>query len=226
MYHVLNRGNDRRRVFRRDGDYAAFVELLAAGKRRADVALLGFCVMPNHWHLLLRPDGDGDLAAYLSWVTNTHVKRYRAAHPGTSGHLYQGRYKSFPVQDDPHLLTVLRYAESNPLRGERPLVPPRRAQDWPWSSLSAWLTGSCGPVAAADLLDDWPVDRPADWLALVNAPQPEQEAAAVRAAVERGRPLGDERWVRRTAAALGLESTLRPRGRPRKAAAHSAGGGR
>src|SRR5688572_12556416 len=97
VYHILNRGNGRQAIFRKPGDYAAFVELLIKGKRRADVSVLGYCLMPNHWHIALIPKRGGDMAAYVSWVTNTHVKRYRAHHPDTSGHLYQGRYASFPV---------------------------------------------------------------------------------------------------------------------------------
>jgi putative transposase len=98
VYHVLNRGNGRMGIFRKPGDYQAFCDLLVSGRRQADVEVFGFCLMPNHWHLVLRPRRDGDLAAYLSWVTNTHVKRYRAHYRRTSGHLYQGRYKSFPVE--------------------------------------------------------------------------------------------------------------------------------
>ena len=83
--------------------------------------LLGFCLMPNHWHVVLWPFEDGDLSRYIGWVTNTHVKRYREHyHDRGAGHLYQGRFKELPVQDDYHLLTVLRYVEANPLRGTGP----------------------------------------------------------------------------------------------------------
>jgi putative transposase len=103
-------------VFRKPGDYLAFLELIRDGKERAGVELFGFCLMPNHWHLVLRPRRDTDLAAYLSWVSNTHVKRYRGHYRKTSGHLYQGRYKSFPVDTDSYLLNLLRYVEANPRR--------------------------------------------------------------------------------------------------------------
>jgi putative transposase len=130
-YHVLNRGNDRRTIFHTPGDYAAFVDLLAEGKRHARVDLLGYCAMPNHWHAALIPETAGDLAAYLGWVTNTHVKRYRQYHGSAgAGHLYQGRYKSFPVQDDFHFLWLLRYVEANALRAG--LVD--RAEAWRWCS--------------------------------------------------------------------------------------------
>ena len=209
MYHVLNRGNGRRRVFRKPGDYLAFTNLLVAGQERAAVEVFAFCLMPNHWHLLIRPKRDGDLAAYMSWVTNTHVKRYRVHYPSTSGHLYQGRYKSFAVQETGYFVTLARYIEANPVRAR--LVP--RAEAWPWSSLG------CQGQLGRRLLSPWPVDRPASWRALVNEPVPAAQRAQVAESLKRGSPLGDAAWVKRMAEKLGVEYTLRPRGRPRKAAA-------
>jgi putative transposase len=210
VYHALNRGNGRMSVFRKPGDYLAFVELLLEGKQRARVELFGFCLMPNHWHLVLRPKGDGDLAGYLSWVTNTHVKRYRSHYRRTSGHLYQGRYKSFPVEEDVYFRTLLRYVEANPLGAKLAA----RAQDWKWSSLG------CDAALSSRLLDPWPVERPRDWAAVVNRPLGEQEKQRVINSLERGRPLGGESWTVRIAQRLGLQYTLNPRGRPKKSADH------
>ena len=207
VYHVLNRGNNRQSIFLKDGDYAAFLRLLIEGRRNAAVDVFGYCLMPNHWHLVVRPRGDRDLAAYLGWVSNTHVKRYRQHYQDAGlGHLYQGRYKSFPVQDDGPLLRVLRYVEGNPLRAG--LVD--RAERWRWSSL-----GSSGRAEGAGVLSGWPVERPAPWVEIVNEPQAEAEVLALRAGVNRGRPYGTEQWVAGTARALGLEHTLRDAGRPR-----------
>ena len=206
VYHVLNRGNGRMKVFHKPGDYQAFADLLVDGKRKADVEIFGFCLMPNHWHLVLRPAGKRDLAAYLSWVSNTHVKRYRVHHQHTSGHLYQGRYKSFPVEEDAYFLTLLRYVEANPLRAK--LVT--RAERWPWSSLG------CSDKLARQLLDGWPLDRPRSWMALVNEGLPEDQRRRVQASLERDRPLGTEAWMLQMAQRLGLQYTLNPRGRPAK----------
>lgn len=208
VYHVLNRGNGRMGVFRKPGDYHAFVQLLLEGKAKAKVELFGFCLMPNHWHLVLRPKADADLAAYLSWVSNTHVKRYRAHYRRTSGHLYQGRYKSFPVNEDAYFLTLLRYVEANPLRAK--LVG--RAEKWPWSSLG------CPGKLSSKLLDTWPLDRPRNWAALVNQPLRESEQERVVSSLERCRPLGGPTWTLEMAERMGLEYTLNPRGRPPKAA--------
>jgi putative transposase len=206
VYHVLNRGNNRDRIFHKDGDFAAFVKLLVEGKERVQV--FGFCLMRNHWHLLLRPKGDEDLARYLSWVSNTHVKRYRAHRPSTSGHLYQGRYKSFAVKADEHFLQVARYIEANPRRAK--MVS--RAQEWYWSSL-----GACLEDEGAGLCSPWPVEAPRNWLALVNQAQSPAEVEAIQTSMKRDRPYGPMRWVEQTARRMGLLHTLRSRGgQPKK----------
>ncbi|MGC8560243.1 MAG: transposase [Phycisphaerae bacterium] len=206
IYHVTNRGNGRMKIFRKPGDYLSFVELLIAGKQRVPMDVFGFCLMPNHWHLVLRPRGGDDLAAYLSWVSNTHVKRFRVDYPQTSGHLYQGRYKSFPVESSRYLVGLLRYVEANPLRAE--LV--KHAEDWPWSSLGG------DKRLVAELLSPWPVDRPRNWRALVNRPMDKPERERLLTSFKRGCPLGEDHWVARMAARMGLEHTLNPLGRPKK----------
>jgi len=152
-----------------------------------------------------RPRRERDLAAYFSWLTNTHVKRYRAPYRRTSGHLYQGRYMSFAVETDAHLLTLLRYVEANPLRAK--MV--ERAQDWPFASLG------CDKTLAKKLLDEWPIDRPRYWTTLVNEPLAPAEQKRLQLSFERGRPLGSDAWTLKMAGRMGLEYTLNPRGRPK-----------
>jgi putative transposase len=162
--------------------------------------------MPNHWHLVLWPHGDGDLSRLMAWVTNTHVKRYREHyHDKIGGHLYQGRFKSFPVQENYHLLTLLRYVEANPLRAGLA----ERAGQWPWST-DGLLAGEYAP-----LFSPWPLPRPANWSDLVEARWTDAELSQIRTSVQRGRPLGEETWTEQTARRLGLELTLRPTGRPK-----------
>ena len=208
IYHVLNRGNGRQRLFRKPADYAAYAALLPrVGEAVPGVSVLGYCLMPNHWHLVLRPAADGELSSYMLRLQTAHVRRHYAHYrDAAGGHLYQGRFKSFPVQDDHHLLTLLRYVEANPLRGG--LV--REPEDWAWCSYAARRT-----AAGAALLHEGPVDRPRGWRGLLLESLPPTEVEAIRTSLRRGRPLGDERWTRRTAARLGLEFTIRPRGRPR-----------
>jgi putative transposase len=204
-YHVLNRGNGQAEVFHKVGDYAAFVKLMAEANARLPLRILGYVLMPNHFHLVLWPRGDGDLSRWMQWLLTSHVRRYHRHYQG-SGHVWQGRFKAFPIEQDEHLLTVLRYAERNPLRAK--LV--RRAEAWPWSSLSWRPSDEC-----PQLLSDWPVPRPRNWVAMVNAAQTEAELVALRHSIARGAPFGNERWMQRVAHRLGLESSLRPRGRPR-----------
>ena len=170
--------------------------------------------MPNHWHFVLWPERDGDLPAFMQRLTNTHVKRWQEhRHEIGYGHLYQGRYKSFPVQSDDYFYQVVRYVERNALRAN--LV--ERAEAWPWSSLSYPIREG----SPKEILSDWPLPRPTNWTELVNEPQTESEVAALRRCVNRGAPYGDQDWIERTMEQLGLESTLRPRGRPRKGFAGS-----
>jgi len=210
VFHVLNRGTTRLRLFAGSGDYRAFEAILEAACERFPVRIFAYCLMPTHWHMVLSPDEDQALSRFMQWLTLTHVRRWHE-HKGSVGlgHVYQDRFRSFPVQDDGHFLTVCRYVERNALRAG--LVG--RAQDWQWCSL--WRRES-GPEGSRRMLSDWPVERPDDWPGFVDAAETEAELAALRAHVQRGRPFGDERWSDFAIRKLGLESTARARGRPRK----------
>ena len=210
VYHVLNRANGKRRIFEHDRDYLAFEGVLAEMQERVPMRILAWCVMPNHWHLLLWPREDGDLSRYMRLVTLTHTQRRHAycASAGT-GHLYQGRFKSFVVQSDPHFLTVSRYVEANALSAK--LV--KRAEDWRWGSLWRVVHGKWDQRPQ---IHPWPITRPSDWVRYVNQPTPMLEADALRRCTERSRPYGSEPWVEAMAHQLGLGCTLRPRGRPLK----------
>ena len=205
-YHVINRGNGRGLVFRRDEDFAAFVGIMGSAVERIGTRVLGYCLMPNHFHLILWPRADGELGRFMQWLSTSHVRRHHGVYR-TSGHVWQGRFKAFPIQDDDHLLTVLRYVERNPLRAR--LV--RRAEKWRWSSAGARVRDR-----QVGFLTVGPVERPADWLQFVNEPQTEKELEAVRVSVVRGAPYGEGPWRAATAARLGIGASLNPRGRPRK----------
>jgi len=117
VYHVMNRGNCRMDVFRKPGDFAAFVTILEEGRQRVKMRILAYCLMNNHWHFVLWPERDRELTEFMRWLTLTHAQRWKHAHDAVGhGHLYQGRFKSFPIEQDGHLLTVLRYVERNPVR--------------------------------------------------------------------------------------------------------------
>jgi putative transposase len=195
-------------LFEKEADYAAFARVLEEARERVPLRILAYTIMPNHWHLVVWPRHDSEVTDFLQWLTATHTMRWHAHyHTSGTGHLYQGRFKSFPVESDEHLLAVLRYVERNPLRAGLA----ERAEDWRWGS--AWRRRH-GNAEAKRLLAEWPVVRPRNWLDLVNHPQTEAEVAALQRCVQRGTPYGSERWVRRSALRLDLDATLRPRGRP------------
>ena len=114
-YHALNRGNGRARVFHDDDDYNAFLHLLREASARVPMRLIGYCLMPNHFHLVLWPYEDGYLSHWMQWLLTSQVHGYRKRNRG-SGHVWQGRFKAFPIEQDDHLLQVLRYVERNALR--------------------------------------------------------------------------------------------------------------
>jgi putative transposase len=195
-------------LFHKDGDFEAFQRVLGEGLARYPVELLTYCLMENHWHLVLRPREKQALARLMGWVGVTHVRRHHEHYcTRGGGHLYQGRFKSFPVQEDRHLLVLCRYVEANAVRAG--MV--KDVRDWPWCGVrtrehaNRWLK-----------LSPWPVDRPRNWLSLLNDPMDRADLTSVRNSVQRGRPLGTAAWVARTAQRLGLNFTLRNPGRPRK----------
>jgi putative transposase len=205
-YHVINRGNGKAEVFHKAEDYYRFTEMMHEACARLPLRVVGWCLMPNHFHLVLWPFADGDLSRWMQWLMTCHVRRYHR-HYGSNGHIWQGRFKAFPIQQDGHYLTVLRYVERNPVRAG--LVA--RAEHWRWSSLHP-----AQAPRAIQLLSPGPVERPNRWLALVNRSESERELDALRLCVNRGRPFGLDSWIEQIAAQLGLEAATHPRGRPRK----------
>ena len=198
-FHVLNRGNGGATVFHTEGDYRAFLDLLAAAKARHPVKILAFCLMPNHFHLVLQPTRGTAISPFMQWWMTSHVRRYHR-HYHSHGHVWQGRFKSFPIQQDAHLLTVIRYVLQNPVRAH--LVD--RALDWPWSSLRFPQLRDPSPLTASKA----PGHR-------LDGSVPDDDLDRLRTCVNRQQPFGSTRWQTRIATQLGLESTLRARGRPR-----------
>ncbi|QEM69719.1 transposase [Geobacter sp. FeAm09] len=204
-YHVINRGNGRQQVFHKEGDYSAFLDVLLGARQKYSVKVLAWCLMPNHFHLLVQPEEATQLNKWMQWVMTTHVRRYHK-HYGTSGHLWQGRYKSFIVQGNEHLLTIARYIEGNPVRA---MLSPTAAQ-WAWSSHQVRNTDS------KELQPDrLPFPLPEDWSTFVDTPLTDTEIEKVRNSVNRQASFGHENWINEICVRLGLESTLRRRGWPK-----------
>jgi putative transposase len=208
-YHVHNRAFGKTKLFKDAEDYETFEQVLAeAAAREPTLRICAYCLMPDHFHLVVLPRSDGQLSRFMQWVTMTHAQRWRTRRGTAPGHIYQSRFRSFPIQEDLHFPSVCRYVETNAVRKKLA----KRADRWRWSSLWARASKS-GPMKT--VLSKWPVKMPNDWATRISGPQEAQELAALRVSLDRGRPYGDEAWVRKTAKRLGAESTLRPIGRPR-----------
>jgi len=204
IYHVINRGNGRQDIFHKSEDYHAFVDLIGEAKEKFSLKLFAYCLMPNHFHLLLSPNKGDDLSRWMQWFMTSHVRRYHQ-HYHTNGHIWQGRYKSFIVQEDTHLLTVVRYIEGNPVRAQLATS----AGEWNWSSHRARLNG-------ARMLDELPITLPGYWTETVDTPMTDNELEKLQRSLDRQSPFGGVPWLQRMCGELGLEATIRPRGRPKK----------
>jgi putative transposase len=210
VYHVWNRAAGRLRLFKKDEDFLAFERILIAAHARHPIGLLDWCLMPNHWHFVVEPADDRQVTDFFRWLTHTHAMRAITHRRVVGlGPLYQGRFKSLPVQADEHLLTLLRYVQRNPLRAG--LV--KRAERWRWGG--EWARPN-GDDEIRSILAPWPVGRPRRWDVIVNEAQTDAELEAVRKCIRRSAPLGDPDWTRQTVDKLHLQWTQRSRGRPRK----------
>lgn len=210
VYHVLNRANGRLPIFEEIEDYQLFETILEEAVDKFDMRLLAYCLMPNHWHLVLYPKQDGDLSRFMGWLSNTHTRRWHTEKQTIGqGHLYQGRYKSFLCEEDQHFLTLVRYVERNARKAN--LV--RSAENWRWSSV--WRREN-GDEEQKALLSDWPVARPEDYLDWLNRAETEAEEEAIDRSTTKGNPYGSITWVDKIVKKFNLKQTLRGVGRPRK----------
>ena len=205
-YHVLNRANRGLPIFHECADYRDFIRLIGLAQKRHELPLIALCLMPNHFHLVVRPTSKDHVGRWLHWLCTTHARHHHKKY-GSFGHLWQDRYKAFLVQDDHYLLTLMRYVERNALR--KNLVA--RAEDWSWGSL-AWRSRGRGPLE----LTSPPLQLPRNWADWVNLPQTAAELEAIRTSVNRQRPFGDPAWVEQKARDAGLKQSLVRVGRPRK----------
>jgi len=210
VYHALNRSVARMTLFETDGDFKLFENTLEEMVERTNIRLLAYCIMPNHFHLLLYPQNDGDLSNFMRLLTVTHTQRWHAR-KGTvgSGHLYQGRYKSFLVDTDNYFTAVFRYIEQNPLRAKIVNDP----LTWRWSSLYRRILGT---EKEKKLLSSLPVELPENYLESLKKSLTINEIEQIRISVNKCQPFGKDRWREKVTRAFKLESTFRKGGRPKK----------
>jgi putative transposase len=207
VFHAFNRSTQALPLFETPEDYLSFFGVLTEATGKTPMRFLAYCLMPNHWHLVLWPHRDGDLSQFLGWASGTHAARWRTCRRSVGrGAVYQSRFKAIPVQTEAYLLRVCRYVERNPVRAH--LV--ERPDDWPWSSAAR---SPVGPPLAAGV--DWPVARPANWSAYVAGEDSGPDLEGIRRSIASGTPIGDPQWQ----AALTRDAghwERRPPGRPRR----------
>ncbi len=175
-------------MYESDQHYRAFEELLAEAVETFGINILAYTIMPNHWHLVIQTTHDGQMGESMKWITQTHTQQHHIEKKTVgTGHLYQGRYKSFPIETDSYLVQVIRYVERNPVRAK--LVP--RAEDWRWGSLWRRTNGS---PRQQELLAPLPTELPYNYLGWVNESEDEETIGHIRTSLERSKPLGSEEW--------------------------------
>ena len=209
-FHVINRAVARLTLFEKEADYIAFERVLEEARNKVSLPIFAYIVMPNHWHFVVKPKNKNQVTDFFRWLTHTHTMRWHAHyHTEGTGHLYQGRFKAFPIQEDGHLQAVIRYVERNALRANLC----QNAEDWFYGSLWRRVYGDDDSRA---ILSPWPIPMPRTWIAKVNRPQSQAEEEAIRKSLKKGSPYGSKRFVSQASVRLKLEHTLRSRGRPNK----------
>ena len=203
FYHILNRGNAKQQVFFDQLDYSLFLESVSNAKKKHPVDILAYCIMPNHFHFLVRPIQADNLSKWIHLFMTQHIYRHRIKYE-TTGHIWQGPYKDFIIQDEYHLLIVLRYIEANALRAG--LTDASAA--WRWSSQFERSRG------INYLLNRNVVKLPPNWREIVDTPLSEEDATRLTRSLERQTPFGKDDWIQSTAEEHDLGHTIRPRGRP------------
>jgi len=201
-HHVTQRGNRRQQTFFNEGDYAAYLELMADWCREEGVEIWAYCLMPNHTHLIAVPSSEDGLRWAIGEAHRRYTRRINFREKWR-GYLWQGRFASF-VMDEPYLLAAARYVELNPVRAQ--LVG--HAADWPWTSAQAHLSGRDDRlVKVAPLLG-----MIADWRAFLDSAVPEEELRQMRGHGRTGRPLGDDTFLGRLESLVGRALKPQKRG--------------
>jgi len=186
VFHIINRANDRRRLFSQPNDYNEFLWLLKMASERVPVRICAFCLMPNHWHLVLWSTTEGDISCFMHWLSSVHAMRVRRRWNAVgAGHVYQDRFRAFPVETGVYYFNVMKYVEGNALRAT--LV--NRAEDWQWCSLFDRVLGTFRiPLATA-------IELPDTWCDQVNDGVGAEDLEALRESAEAARPYGSPAWL-------------------------------
>jgi putative transposase len=207
-HHVIERGNNRERVFRDSKDYDKYLSFLSKYSKEKEVAVLAYCLMPNHIHLLVRPPGDEVLAKMMQGIALCYSKYFNGAN-GRTGRLWECRYHSTVIDEDSYLWTVSKYIEKNPVRAG--IV--KRPEDYPYSSAKGHIFGTKDPLLKEPLLDK---SELSEYRKFLRSEDDKKIIEEIRKQTRSGKPLGDGGFLKILSERLGCNLCFRPKGRPRK----------
>lgn len=207
-HHIVGRGNNRERVFANPMDYEKYLSFLLKYSEEKEAAVLAYCLMPNHIHLLVRPSAEGTLAKMMQGVTLCYSKYFNKEN-GRTGRLWECRYYSTVIDGDSYLWTVSKYIENNPVRAG--IV--KRAEDYPYSSAKAHLLGRKDPLLKEPLFDKSELN---EYKGFIRSEEDKKILEEIRKQTRLGKPLGDGGFLNTLSDRLGHDLSFRPKGRPRK----------
>jgi putative transposase len=185
LYHVINRANARLQIFFEKDDYSELERILKKGVEKFQMRIVAYCLMPNHFHLVLYPRQDKDVQKFMQWITLIHTQEWHVEH-GTvgTGHLYQGRYKSFLIKKDVHLQSVIRYVERNPVKAGLARLP----EEWNFSSAAKRIKNKTNK----EWVSEWPIEMPVDYKSFLYDPSA-VDKKIIYPVKKRGRPFAENR---------------------------------
>jgi len=184
-HHVTQRGNRKHETFFQASDYRAYLRMVSKAKVGARVEVWGYCLMPNHVHLVVVPERDDGLAKLFRDAHRRYTRRINSRE-GWCGHLWQERFHSFPM-DEAHLLAAVRYVELNPVRAglcDRPT-------DWQWSSVHAHIRREDDLLVAVNPM----LERTGDWISYLSESGSISQLNTLRKHTRTGRPAGSEAFI-------------------------------
>jgi putative transposase len=202
-FHILNRANSKLKIFRKQIDYEEFIQLIIESLEKYKIDIYAYILMPTHWHIICSAQVDGEISRWMAWLQMMHTRSWHRRYKTIGrGHFYQGRYKSFIIQEDVYFLQVCRYVERNALRAGLVL----KAEDWKWSSLF--------PENKVKI-SNWPISKPKNYLGFVNENITNLELESIRESIVKNKPYGEIKWVKQVAKINNIEQSLRKPGRQR-----------
>lgn len=209
-HHITQRGNYRQKIFSSDTDREKYLSLTDTESKRYGLKILAYCLMPNHVHFIAVPENDDSMGKVFKYANMKYSQAYNKK-IGTGGHLFQGRFFS-SVMDERYVIACARYIERNPVRAKMVKTP----CDWKWSSAKAHCGIDERDTFGVRALFDYADYPQKNWKKFIEEPDDAEEIKRIRSQTRRGRPLGENQFIRKLEKKLNRFLALKPRGRPKK----------